>query len=161
MDLLKINLFKGGIFKQAKFLVSTPQQAQKVVYISDAGTVSMELLPSFTGFLSADGIKKAWFNLHNLKMQVYKGDEKQEESVLIISDRSYLPLDPHNTLKPKTKAELASLKDIAKLRHAEQRMDAGAPEGRSTIQELIINGCFILIGILIVGKLIAIFVGGN
>ena len=149
MDLLKLNIWRGGFFKQAKYLVSTPQKAQKNILISESGVVSQELIPMQTGFVSAEEVKKAWLVLHNLKFQVHKsGEPAGQESVLVLSERSYVPLDPLESLKPKDKEKLTSLKDIARLRHAEARADTGKNTDSNTqISQLIINGCFVMIGI--------------
>ncbi len=154
MDLLKLNLFRGGIFKQAKFLVSTPQKAGKTLFISEAGTISQEILPMHTGWISS-GIKKAWLVLHGLKFTLCKdGKPIQDEPVLLISERSYIPLDPNGTLKPKDKEKLTSLKDIARLRHAEERADAGRPEDKTDVQSTIITGSFILLALMLILNLI-------
>lgn len=149
MDLLKINLFRGGIFKQLKFLISVPQSAQKCVFIAESGIVSLEILPLHTGFVCPEKVKKAWAVLHTLKFQVRKQNElEQDESVLVISERSYVPLDPFNTIKEKDKARMTSLTDIAKLRHAEARAEAGKQTTPGTrLTELIINSCFVMLGI--------------
>lgn len=158
MDLLKLNIFRGGVFKQAKFLVSTPQSAQKVVLISEAGTISQEILPMHTGWISTDikmGLKKAWLVLHSCKFSVYKdGVPVQDEQVLLISERSYIPLDPNELIKQKEKEKLTSLKDIARLRHTERRIDAGRYTGGQGMAEKIVYGCFILLGLMLLTNLI-------
>lgn len=156
MDLLNLNIFRGGIFKQIKFLFSTPQQSQRCIYISEPGTISQEYLPMHTGFVSPMQDKKAWTVLHSLKFQVWKdGEPAQDDSVLVISDRSYIPLDPFNTMKPKDKERLASLKDIARLAHADVRSDMSKHEDtRTRLQYFIINGCFVMIGLFVLMALI-------
>ncbi len=160
MNLLKIRLFQAGIFKQAKFLVSTPQIAQKVLYISEAGVVSQELLPMNTGFISA--LKKAWLVLHMLKFTVYKdGVPAQDEQVLLISDRSYIPLDPNNVIKSKDRERLTSLTDIARLRHAETRADVDKnKDQRTDLAQTIIYGGFMLLGLLALGTFVLKSCGG-
>lgn len=149
MDLLKLNLFRGGLFKQLRYLISTPKDAQKCVYISEAGIVSQEILPMSTGFVEAKEKKKAWDVIHNLKWRVYKsGLPSQDEAVLVITDRSYIPLDPFNTIKSKDKERLTSLKDIARLRHNEARADVGKQlDPNQRIAEFIVTSCFVLLGL--------------
>ena len=150
MDLLNIPLFRGGIAKQAKYLVSTPQKAQSVVLIAESGVVSQEYLPMSTGFVSTDGVvaKKTWLVMHNLKFQVHKKGVPTNEAVLLLSERSYIPLDPYGVIKTKDREKLTSLTDIARLRHAEARSDTGKNEDSNThISRMIINSCFVLMGI--------------
>ena len=163
MDLLKLNLFRGSIFKQIKFLFTTPQKSLKVLYISEAGSVSQELLPIETGFVSADSVKKAWTVMHNLKCQVKKkGETVQDELVLPISDRSFIPLDPNGNIKVKEKEQKASLKDIAGLRHAEERADIGKEKDeRMGIAQTVIVGSFILLGLMAILYLIITKFGGS
>jgi len=124
MDIFKINIFRGSLFKQAKFLVSTPQIAQTAFYISEAGTISKELLPMHTGFMCPPTIKKAWVVIHSLKHKIFKkGLPVSDIETFVISDRSYIPLDPHNTMKKSERERLTSLKDIAKMRHSEARSE--------------------------------------
>jgi len=147
MDLLKANIFRGGLFKQAKFLVSTPLKAQKCIYISEAGTVSQEVLPINTGFVTADNVKKAWLVIHPLKQAVLKdGKPHQEEAVLSLSDRSYFPLDPQGTIKPAERDKLIELKRIAKMRHAQARADMGqSTDPQANLANLIVTYGFIIL----------------
>lgn len=156
MDLLKINLFKSGFLKQLRFLISVPQTAQKCIFIAESGVVSLELLPLHLGFVCPEKVKKAWAVLHTLKFKVKKQEELvQDESVLVISERSYIPLDPFNTIKPRDKARMTSLTDIARLRHAEARSEAGKQVTPGTrLTELIINSSFVILGILALVTLI-------
>ena len=158
MNLLKLNLFRGAIFKQARYLLSSPQNSQKAVFISEAGTISQEILPMHTGWISADiksAIKKAWLVLHSCKFSVYQdGKPIQDEQVLLISERSYIPLDPNTVIKQKDMEKLTSLKDIARLRHAERRIDAGQYTGQRSVAELIIQGCFYLLALMLLVNLI-------
>lgn len=158
-NLLKANLFRGSLFKQAKYLVSAPPTSQKVMYISEAGTISIEPLPISTGFVnSSEELKKTWALIHQLKFYVQKDDGPlEDEQVLIVSDRSYIPLDPLNLLTLKALQKLASLEDIAKLRHAAKRAEVGAAETQKDIAEFVITWDFILcilagIAYLVMGK---------
>ena len=163
MDLFKINLMQHGLVKQAKFLVSTPQKAQRVLGIMETGNVGIEPVPLQTGFIKAsgEGVKKAWASIHALKLQVYKfGEPTGTESVLAISERSYKPLDALNVLTQKEVEKLASLNDIAKVRHAQARAAASASNDHRDIAQFIIQWCFILLLIeLIVGLIKGAFGG--
>ena len=161
MDLFKARIFKGGIFKQIKFLVATPQRSQRTLLLSEIGSVTQEILPMSTGYISAELAKKAWIVLHGLKFQVYKnGLPYEDEPVLLISERSYIPLDPHGGIKTKDREKLTSLKDIARLRHAEVRADAGKSGEQSDTANTVIVGCFVLLGIILMVGLLMHSCGG-
>jgi len=144
-----MNIFRGGIFKQIGFLLSSPQAAQMIVYIPNSGIVSQELLPHDTGFASSTKEEKEWAGIHSLKFQVRKnGEPVQDESVLVVTDRNYLPLDPFDTLKPKDRERMASLTDIARLRHAQARSKAGkAVDPKARVTEFIIHASFVMLGV--------------
>lgn len=157
MDLFRINLFRLGLVKQAKFLISTPNKAQRVLGIMETGTVGIEPAPLQTGFMKAsgEGVKKAWASIHALKLQVYKfGQPTNTESVLAISERSYKPLDPLAKMNVEDINSLASLSEIAGVRDAQARATAGTiGEHRDTAQ-FIMQWCFVLILIEIVGGML-------
>lgn len=145
MGLANWPVFRAGIFKQAKYLVSSPQKAQNVLEILETGVVGREQLPMTTGFMRATlkEVKKAWANVHALRYQIYQdGEPTDGESVLIISERSYIPLDPLNTLKQKDREKLASLKDIAKVRHAQARAVASSQDNHKDIASTVITLSF-------------------
>ena len=149
MNLFIMRFFQAGFFKQVKFLVSSPQKAQKFNVIMEAGSVSMEYIPLYTGFACLDLIKKAWKILHSLKFTVYKdGQPFNDEYVLSISERSYLPLDPLGVLKSsKDKKAAMSLDDIAELKHDEALADCGGGESRTQLSHFIISSSFVILGI--------------
>ncbi len=164
MDLLSLNLFRGSIFKQIKFLFSSHQSSQTAYYISEAGTVSKEIIPILTGFMTPTMIKKAWIVIHSLKFQSHKkGLPIQGDATLLISDRSYIPLDPNEIIHSEDKERLTSLKDIARMRHAGARTDVRPDRNESMdVARLVINGCFILLGIvLVVGIIMWLKKGGG
>lgn len=143
-------VFRSGLFKQAKYLISSPQKAQRVIEITETGVVGIEYLPMQTGFLRAPApdIKKAWANVHALKCQIFKdGLPTQDESALLISERDYIPLDPLQTLGKGGREKLASLKDIAKVRHAQARAAAGSQDSHRSVALYIIQICAFLLGI--------------
>lgn len=156
MDLLKLNIFRGSIFKQAKFLISSPPKTQRCIYLSEAGVISQEYLPVNTGFVTADSAKKAWLVLHGLKFPVLKnGEQCQEESVLLISDRSYFPLDPQGMMPQSEKNKLINLKSIAKMKHAQARNDMSKdrdPHARLT--EAIVTYSFLILALIGIGAML-------
>lgn len=162
-DLLKMQLIQSSFFKQLGFLFSTPEKAQKIVMVSETGTIGQEILPMHTGFVNSTKTRRTWLVLHALKFLVYKdGKPAQDEPILLISERNYLPLDPNNSLKPKEKEKLASLKDIAKLKHAEARALAGKPNEQNDLTTIIVYGSFILIAIFgIIGLILRKWGGGG
>lgn len=164
MDLLKMNLFQHGLVKQAKFLISSPQKAQRVLGIMETGVVAIEPAPlNATGFINASEeiIKKAWANIHALKLQVYKlGQPVQGDSVLAISERNYKPLDPLGIMTNKETEKLASLADIAKVRHAQARAAASGANPIKDIAVFIIQWCFVIILLEVIGGVLMGAFGG-
>ncbi len=152
MDLLKLNLFRGGIFKQIKFLVSAPQKAQRVEYHNEVGTLSQEPLSAHTGWVYSDINKKSWQADHALKLRLLKnGEPVQDETILPISDRSYIPLDPLGLIKAKEKETRKSLLDIAGTIHDQVLIDVAKNNDQPTdTAKLIIMGCFIIDALCIV-----------
>lgn len=141
MNLLKWPIFKAGIFKQAKYLVSTPHKAQDVLEILETGVVAIEPFPMRTGFVQAPSkdVRLAWANMHTLKAQIYKdGSPADRAAALPISERSFIPLDPMEVLKPKDREKFASLDDIALTRHDDAMVET-TPSNITDIQRMIIN----------------------
>jgi hypothetical protein len=157
LNILKWNLFQNSAMKQAKYLVSQPNKAQPCIYISEAGTVSLEVLPMNTGFVQASNdVKKAWVVVHPLKRQILKnGQPWRDDSVLSVCDRDYYPLDPHNVLDPKVRKNMNSLQKLAKMNHAKYRHDIGkAIDPNARITEAIVTWSFIMLALIGIGALI-------
>jgi hypothetical protein len=132
LNLLKMNLWQGGFFKQARYLVSTPQRSQTVIFISETGTISKEVLPMYSGYITAAKVQSSWLVDHALKLSVKnKQGGFEDGQVLAVSERSFLPLDPFNRTNG---AKVTPLTDIAKLRHTEKRsnISEGANEDART-----------------------------
>lgn len=163
MNLLELNIFRGSLFKQAKFLVTTPQTTQNAYYISEAGTISRELIPMHTGFMCPPTVKKAWVVAHSLKQTIFKnGLPAGGDTAFAISDRSYIPLTPNGTIKKIDIIKLTSLEEIAKKIHTEERAAAGGAsiDSHTDAPHLVINICGILMGLLIVAAVIMYWKGG-
>ncbi len=161
MNLLKMEIWRGSIFKQIRFLLSSPPRSQAGYLISEAGTASREILPMNTGWMCAEQSKKAWMVLHNLKFGVKKDGELMEgESVLLMSERLYTPLDPNGIMSEEDRAELTSLKDIARLRHAQRRSDTGNAPEKANLLNTIVTGSFIVIVIELVLHVVKTHIGG-
>jgi hypothetical protein len=161
-DLLKLQIFQNSLFKQARFLASAPPSAQKVIPITESGLISVDLLPTRPGYMDKEAqglIKNTWAMIHSLKMRVYKdGAPFQDEQVFIVTNRSYIPLDPNGVLPTKTRDSLTSLSDIAGMRHDEAMMDAGKVDDKTDIASKVVTGCFYIMGLvaiiaLMTGKL--------
>ncbi len=162
-NLLKMQFFQQGLFKQAKFMFSSPERPQGNIVLSETGTIGFETMPLHTGFETSLSTKRTWMVLHALKFKVYKnGKPYQDEPVLLITERSYLPLDPNSRLTTKEKAKLASLKDIARLKHAEALSMAGRPNDGNDFMQSIIAYSFMLDAFFgILALIIRKFAGGG
>lgn len=155
-DILRANLFSAGFFKKAKYLASQPQKAQKAIYLSETTTISLELLPMKTGYMEVEDQMKVWKAEHILKKTICKhGKPIQDGSCFIITERSYMPLDPTGLIDEKDKEKLFSLKDIAVSRHAVAKAQANSnPAGKTPLMEVVVKGCLLLVGIAIIAALI-------
>ncbi len=150
-----MQVFRAGIFKQAKFMISTPQNVQGVFYQRESGMVSHEVVPIYTGFLSPHLEKKCWKAEHVLKMRVLKnGEPVQDETVLIICDRSYMPLDPLGILKPKDRENRKSLCDEGGTIHDQVLVDIGTQNDQpADVAQTVIIGSFIVIALSVIAKI--------
>jgi len=163
MSIIKWNIFRASWIKQISYLVSTPDRSQDAVMISESGVISRELLPLGTGFISGAKAKMAWLVLHPLKVRICGKDGNIEDNqVLLISERSYLPLDPFGKLSAREKANLAPLETIAKLRHAEARANVaeGNADAKSRMMQTIVSGCLVIIAMVVIFRVIMEFKGG-
>ena len=154
MDLFKINLMQHGLIKQAKFLVSTPQKAGKVLAIMETGVVGIDYLPLHTGYLEAqgEGVKKNWANISTLKHKVYRnGIPTDEPDVLIISERDCEPLDPSAADEDTPKNISKPITTIASVRHYQARQEAGTFSEHRDLAQFIIQWCFIILLLDVIG----------
>ncbi len=151
MNLAKWPIFRAGLFKQTKYLVSTPQKAQHSLKFTETGVIGIEPLPiPYTGFMQSGMIevKKAWANVRMLALQIYKdGQPTDKAAVIPISERSYKPLDPLGLMNKVATEKLASLKDIAQIRHKQERAAVGLQDNNKDLAAMIIQICGILLGL--------------
>jgi hypothetical protein len=152
VDIFRANIFSSGFFKKAKYLASQPQKAAKAVYFSEVSIISLEMIPMKTGYMEVEDQLKTWKAEHFLtKTMCVNGKPIQNGSCFLITERSYMPLDPTGLIKEKDKEKLFSLKDIAVMRHATAKAQANSnPAGKTPLMEVVVKGCLILVGICIV-----------
>jgi len=166
MNILKLNLFKNNLFKQAKYLVSTSERSQPVVMVSETGVISKEILPMYTGYVTAANLKMSWLVLHDSKIRIenHEGQPVDDQLVMLISERSYLPLDPFDMVTPEVKKSIAPLTTIAKIKHAEARanvMDKNTLDARERMLQAVTNGSLWIIGLVVISILLKRFFGGG
>ncbi len=155
-DLLKLQMLQGSFFKQVIFAFSTPANAQKVIYFSESGTVTQEFLPVHDGWIDRikENSKQTWLLVHGLKVKVCKDDEQfQDEEVLLLTSRSYIPYDPFNVLGDQ-KGQLTSLSEIGGIHHDQVMFETGRKDTGDTIQRAIINSSFVFLIILTIAGLL-------
>ena len=154
MDLFKANIFKGAIFKQAKYMISTPQFAQKAFLIREAGILSIEVMPVNASALIAHLPKMAWHSIQTLKTTF----EGVDEPVLPISDRSRIPLDPFNKCQDDEELEsLAALDVIAGIKYTEAFSQLADKDAQSPNAKMVYTLIWIissLLAIAIIGVII-------
>jgi len=147
MALREWALWRGNVFKSIKFLFSPPEAPIKVVHITESSYIAQDLLPVKGGWVDkiTDRVRLTWLLEHSLKMKVYKGDELvQDEEVLLVTSRSYVPLDPFNILG-KHRDQLTSLTAIAGIHHDEVMFDTSKKGMGQTLQQSIINYGFLFL----------------
>jgi len=149
MDLLKLNILQHGFLKQAKYMVTTPERSQAAIVVSETGTISKELLPMNTGYITSKETRRSWLVHHGLKISIKEINGRvQDEQVLLISERSYLPLNPFDK---DISSDITPLTEIARLRHNEKRANAGDnkdEDARTRMLSLATTGGLILIGLI-------------
>jgi len=154
MNLLNLNIIQSGFFKQARFLLSSPERVAPGVFISETGTITKEILPVKVGYITAVKNKMAWINLHALKLGMKDKDGKlMDEQVVLITERNYVPLDPFGKLTNEERKNLTPLQTIARLRHAEKRQNIGEgsnEDAHNRMLRLVTESSFILMGLIVV-----------
>ncbi len=152
MSFFDKQLFKEGIFGKMKFSFSTPKETLKIIHITESGYASLEPSPVHNGWVDnvSQFYRMSWLLVHSLKMQVCKdGVPCQDEQVLVVTSRCYIPLDPFDVLG-KDREKLTSLSEIGGMHHDEVMFDTGKAEGQETVQTLIINSSFMFIMFMII-----------
>ncbi len=151
MSLLTANIFRGSIFKQLKFLVSSPQKAQLALHLNESGTVQKEPLPLETGWMGDKINNKSWEKDDIAKLRILKNGMPTDESVIPICDRSFRALYP---LKQRDKETHRSLVDIAGTIHDQELINLGNQNDKPTdiIQAIIVGG-YIILGICVVAEI--------
>lgn len=148
-DLLKLQILQGSFFKQVAFLFSSQNKAQKVCFLYETGAVSMPVKPLETGHVVDKETQRSWDAIHSLKFQVYKYGKPYEENeqVLLLSERSHIPLDPNGSLTTKEKEKLSSLNARARIKHAQVRAAAGVSTTGAGVINIVLYGSFIMMGV--------------
>ena len=153
MGFWDLNIFRTGFMKKAKFMASAAERAQPVIVISETGVLAREDLALETGYCSADS-KQSWLVLHQLKLATRnKYGDIDDDPVLLITERSYKPLDPLKTLTVAQKTKILPLTSVAQVRHAEARAGIGEESETTARDKLLLtiaNTGMIIIGILAV-----------
>lgn len=163
MNLLELNLFRLGFLKQAKYLVSTPSQSQNVIFISETGLISKEVLPMSTVYVTAQNLKMTWLVLHPLKILLRKkSGEIDENQYLLITERSFIPLDPFNKLTEEEAKNITPLSTVAKLKHAEARTNVAENnmDARNRMMQTVVTGSLIIIGMMVLAGAWRMLTGG-
>lgn len=147
-DLLKLQMLQGSFFKQIAFLFSSQNKALKTCFLSETGAISMEVKPLETGQVVDAKTERSWDAIHSLKFYVYKDGKPYEEGeqVLLLSERSHIPLDPNGSLTTKEKDKLASLNARARIKHAQVRAAAGIRTSGTGVITIVLYGSLILMG---------------
>jgi hypothetical protein len=154
MDLSRVIIFKG-FFRQAKYLASSETRTETPVLVSETGTIGRISMPGNTGYMSVEKEHMTWANIHSLKLKLKKyGTSIQDARVLLISERSYAPLDPLNKIKGKEREKVMSLDDIAMNKHdiARAIVNNDNSGGKTPLAEAVTYGSLIIIVICLIAS---------
>lgn len=156
MNIAKAGFFRSGLAKKVKNYVAAPAVSQTVFHLSENGVGDIELRPISAGWMSHRDaeVKQIWQAIHPLKFKVYLNGVPTDDEVFITCDRVYRPLDPNNILKPKDYEKMASLPQIAVIRHDECFADANKANVRSKFKESVVMWSFIYLLVLVIGTLV-------
>lgn len=150
MSFFEANIWKSSIFKNLGFLLSTPKKIQPSIFISEAGIISMEKMPMSTGYCYSDAQKVAYVVIQKAKIAV----QGLDHLCLLISERSYLPLDPLRRIGEEEKAKIEPLKNIAKAKHDEAFSGVMMDNRKSTNAELLKTLFYVLAVIMTIALII-------
>jgi hypothetical protein len=140
VKLFSANIWKSHFIKDLGSLLSTPKRIQPCVFISEAGITSLQRLPLATGYVYDETSKVAWAVIQKLKLPM----EGFDQLVLLISERTYLPLDPLNRLTAEEKARIKPLKNIAKAAHSAEKSRVVDDNKKNNQHELLKTMFYIL-----------------
>lgn len=115
MGFRDMNIWKFGIFKVFSSLISSPKHAITCIHTGEDGIVSKNPLPLDTGYATIEAIRKTWVTIQPLKTHMQGIDEQ----VIVITDRSYIPINPLRKLSQKEKEALVPLESMADTKYNE------------------------------------------
>ncbi len=102
--IFKMRIFQNSIFRQAKFLVSSPERAFRYLLATETGEIGLGLMPVTTGFLASHKTRRVWRMISYLCVKI----SGVEGRVLPICDRTYAPLDPFGQLSEDDKKNFST-----------------------------------------------------
>jgi len=163
-NLLKANIWKAGIFKQAKYIISQPVESIPIIRITETGTILKGYYPASLGFCRNpdEPERPAWIVRHELMIGIKDEDGNvSDEKYLVITDRSYKPLDVFGRLGKKDSDNFLDLEDLAAENHdkAFNRIQRDNAANNSQTMTSITQLNLIIAGILVAIKLIGGMIG--
>jgi len=153
MGFFQANIFKHSFLKNMASLFKSPQRTLPCVLISENGIASKVFVELGIGWCSNVQEKMSWILINKLRMPM----EGVEGTVLPISERSYIPLDPLGRLTPAERNSLVSLDQLADAKWREARSKVSSEGNKDVNGELVKTISFIIgfivlicIGVLII-----------
>lgn len=142
-------LWRSGIFRNIKGIVESPKRVGKAIILSETGVGSLLALPMAIGWLDEVKAKWSWTVSHKLKLSL----ENTPEEIFLLSERTYIPLDPLGKFTEEDRAKLQPLDEVAKIRHDQAKMKAVTDSDDSPHVDLlktITQWCFIILALCLV-----------
>jgi len=148
-------VWRAGIFKNAKLMVSSPSRSQTALLISETRVLSLEVLPMDIGYAYSNARKMGWDVIHALTTTI-KG---VEGSVLPISERSRYPLDPYTVYTKEELDKAASLDVIHGLTYTKNFALLGQGEVQSPVLKMVNTVVYVCGFIAALAIVLAFFAG--
>ncbi len=152
MGMLDWGLFRTSLIKKVRFQFSSVKRQIPVIMISETGNMCREFFEVDIGYMTAPWAKMSWLVQHEKTFTVIdKHGNKEHVPITLVSERSYLPLDPLGKFK-RVKEDITPLNSVAKIQHAIVRASL-AEENNTTARDKQLHalsiGCLVLAGLII------------
>jgi hypothetical protein len=147
LGVFQATIWKSSIFKNIGFLLSSAKKVQPTIFVSEAGIVSFERMPLATGYVFSEKQKVAWMVNQKAKVAV----QGIEQLCMLISERSYMPLDPFSRTKGD---KVEPLKNIAKAKHDEEKSRAMEDNRKDANTELLKTMFYLLTAVMVIALII-------
>ena len=103
------NIWKLSFFRSMTGMFKGSAREHKAIRFPEEGIVQSLMLAMGIGWMSNVAEESSWATIHKLKVRIVSTGE----DVFLISDRTYIPLNPCNILTKEEIASITSLENVA------------------------------------------------